>query len=227
MNQDKLAPERPHARPATGTPPDDDAWASVRRSPDGGRTPADGDRLLPPAEAATMALNKRDVLRARARALAREPQTQGPALGRIEVVDFLLAEERYGIESTWVREVYPLRDLTPLPCTPSFVLGIINVRGQILAVIDVRRFFDLPLKGLTDLNKVIILRGEQMQVGILADRIFGVRSVPLDELQPPLPTHTGVRADYLKGVTSDRLAVLDAGRILDDERLVVHEEVQG
>ena len=73
---------------------------------------------------ARTALDKKQVLRARARELAREPHASslaGRAAGpAVEVVEFLLAGERYAVESTRVREVYPLRELTPLPCTPPF-----------------------------------------------------------------------------------------------------------
>ena len=137
-----------------------------------------------------------------------------------------MAYERYGIESTYVSEVYPLKDLTPLPCTPAFVLGIINVRGQIISVLDLKKFFDLPEKGLTDLNKVIILRNEEMEFGILADVILGVVNVPLSYLQPTLPTLTGIREEYLKGITGERLVILDAGKLLSSRKIVVHEEVE-
>jgi len=169
---------------------------------------------------------QRLILRERALALAREPEKEETAAS-LEVVEFLLAYERYGIESSYIREVYPLKDLTPLPCTPPFVLGIMNVRGKILSVIDIRKFFDLPQKGLTDLNKVIIVHDDFMEFGILADAILGVRLIPVRELQPSLPTLTEVRADYLKGVTEERLVVLDGGAILSDRRIVVHEEAVG
>jgi len=160
-------------------------------------------------------------LRTRAAALAREPE-KGPAPGEnLEVVEFLLAEERYAIETRYVREVYPLKALTVLPGTPPFVLGIINVRGQILSVIDIKKFFDLPAKGLTDLNKAIILRADAMELGILADQILGVRSMARRDIQPPLPTLTGIRQEYLKGVGRDRLVVLEAARLLSDRQIVV------
>jgi purine-binding chemotaxis protein CheW len=63
--------------------------------------------------------------------------------------------------------------------------------------------------------------------GILSDAILGVRSIPLDSIQPSLPTLTGIRAAYLKGVTSDRLVILDAGALLADRKLIVLEEVEG
>lgn len=167
------------------------------------------------------------ILKTRAQALAREPEPAQAAGECIEVVEFILAYERYAIESHYVREAYPLENLTPLPCTPAFVLGIVNVRGEILSVIDIKKFFDLPEKGLTDLNKVIVLQSGNMLFGILADAIAGVRRIPLTDIQPSLPTLTGVREEYLKGVTPDRTVILDAEKLLTDEGIVVQEQVAG
>jgi purine-binding chemotaxis protein CheW len=193
---------------------------------------------------ATAERDKKDILRARARELAREPEETAAAEDHTEVVEFLLAYENYAIESVYIREVHLLKDLTPVPCTPPFVLGMINVRGQIVTVIDIKRFFDLPDKGLSDLNKVIIVhsdagqevvdssaagrseRAAAVEFGILADAILGVRSIPLKELHPSLPTLTGVRTEYLKGVTNERLIVLDVRKILFDPKITVHEEVE-
>ncbi len=169
---------------------------------------------------------KRAILKKRAQVLARAPKSEDKAGECLEVVEFLLAYEQYGIESSYIREVYPLKDLTPLPCTPPFVLGIINVRGQILSVIDLKKFFDLPEKGLTELNRVIIIRAKDMEFGILADAILSIRLIPVREMQPSLPTLTGIRAEYLRGVTSDRLVVLNVAKILSDPGLIVHEEVE-
>ena len=165
-------------------------------------------------------------LRARATALAREPKNERANAEYLDVVEFLLAQEKYGIESSYVSEVYPLKELTPLPCTPPFVLGIINVRGRLVSIIDVKKFFDLPEKGLTGLNKVIIIRAGPMALGILADAVVGARPIPLQDVQPPLPTLTGIREDYLRGVTNERLVVLDAAKILADRRMIVLEQVE-
>jgi len=142
------------------------------------------------------------------------------------VLEFRLAQEHYALEDRWVQEVCPLKELTPLPCTPPFVLGIVNVRGRLLPVLDVKKFFDLPEQGLTDLHRLILVRGDDLELGLLADVIVGVRSLPVDCLQPALPTLTGIRSDYLKGVTADRLVVLDLARILADPKIIVHEEVE-
>jgi purine-binding chemotaxis protein CheW len=167
---------------------------------------------------------RRKILRARAKLLARGFEDRGPAADSLELVEFVLASERYGVESAFVREVYPLKDYTPLPCTPPFVLGVINVRGQILSVINVKKFFDLPEKGLTDLNKVVILETRRMELGVLADAVLGVRSVTLGDLQPSLPTLTGIRVQYLRGVTSDSMVVLDAEALLSDSSIIVDED---
>jgi purine-binding chemotaxis protein CheW len=166
------------------------------------------------------------ILRTRARALARTPPRAPAAGAMLELLEFRLASERYAVESVFVQDVHPLRDLTPLPCTPPFVLGIVNVRGRILPVLDLKKFFDLPECGLTDLHRIILVRGNNLELGLLADVIVGVRSVEADSLQPSLPTLTGIRADFLKGVTDERLVVLDLDRILRDPKIVVHEEVE-
>jgi len=168
---------------------------------------------------------KRTVLRSRAKKLAQELEKRGSDNDYHEVLEFLLAHETYAIETMFVREVYPMTELTPLPCTPAFVFGLINVRGQILTVMDMKKFFDLPERGITNLNKVIVVRKDAMELGILADEIIGIRNIPVNEIQPPLSTMTGIHAEYLKGVTDERLIVIDMGRFLTDKKLIVQEEV--
>jgi purine-binding chemotaxis protein CheW len=68
--------------------------------------------------------------------------------------------------------------------------------------------------------------GKDLELGVLADVVVGVRSVAVDSLQSSLPTLTGIRADYLKGVSDERLVVLDLDRILSDPKIIVHEEVE-
>ena len=169
----------------------------------------------------------RRTLRARAAALAKEAPAAPLADAHLEVVQFLLAEETYAVEARYVREVCLLEDLAPLPCTPAFVLGIANVRGEILSVIDIKRFFELPEKGLTDLNKILILESDAMRIGVLADAVVGVRRIPLAAIRPSLPTLTGIREEFLRGVTPERTVVLDAGRLLAAKSIVVREQVAG
>ena len=167
----------------------------------------------------------RRILKARARALARESAKTETTDERLEVLEFSLADEKYGIESSYVREVFSLKELTALPCTPSFVLGLVNVRGQILSVIDIKKFFDLSDKDRTGRNEVIVVHTDRLELGILADAVLGVSLIPLTDLQPSLPTLTGVRADYLRGVTKEPMVVLDGQKLLSSPKLIVYEEL--
>lgn len=167
------------------------------------------------------------VLRARAEALAKVREPEAGGVETIEVVQFSVAGESYGIESRHVREVCLLRNLTPLPCTPPFVRGIVNLRGAMLSVVDLEILFELPRRKLTDRDKVIVLAAGDMCFGILVDRVDGVRRILAASLQPPMPTLTGVCADYLRGVTPERTVVLDGERLLTDDGIVVQQLVAG
>jgi len=196
-------------------------WSEVHRRLETARS-AMQRRLTPSVE------ERRTILRARARFLAQERKEdkelpQSP----LEVVEFLLASEHYGIELTNIREIHALSEFTPVPGTPAFVLGLTNVRGQILSLIDIKKLFDLPERGLTDLNKVIIVRTHQMELGILADAVLGVRTIAPSEFQTSLPTLTGIRAEYLKGITKDPLVILDVEKILSDGKIVVDDGGNG
>ena len=170
--------------------------------------------------------DRQAILRRRAAALAQVPAARAGSHAFIEVVAFSLSGESYAVEATCVSEVLPFLHYTPLPCTPAFVIGLVNVRGKILHVIDLRGFFELPATGIVDLHHIVVVRHGKIELGILADLITGMRRVPLEAMQASLPTLTGIRAEYLKGVTADRLAVLDVSHILADHRQVVQEEVE-
>jgi len=177
-------------------------------------------------EVPTYAADKRLILKARARALAQEPAASGAAQDLLEIMEFRLATETYALASAFVREVQPLKDFTPLPGIPPFVLGLINVRGQILSVVDLKKFFSLPGKSLNELDKVIIIRDKGMEFGILADAVLGTRPIPADTLQGAPPTVTGIGAEYLKGVTREGVIVLDAEKILNDEKIVINQKAE-
>jgi len=163
----------------------------------------------------------RRILEVRARKVAQAPAKPDESK-HLEILGFVLAGETYAIETRYVREVCRLKDLTALPGTPPFLAGVMNLRGQILAIIDLRKVFEFPDRGLTELNRVIVLRGDGNELGLLADTIEGVRLLATAALQDCLPTLTGVREKFLKGVTGRMLVVLDGGRLLEDPSLKVN-----
>jgi purine-binding chemotaxis protein CheW len=177
------------------------------------------------AIAGTSTRDKAAILRERARRLAIPPRAQDANDDRLEVVEFMLSGEKYALEVSHVREVYPLKDLAPVPCTPTFVLGIISVRGQVISVVDTREFFNLPKNEITDESKVIVIKDRRMEFGILSDRVVGERKIPLNEIQSDVHGLRGNREEYVRGVTSEPVIVLDVKKILADERIIVHQEV--
>lgn len=175
------------------------------------------------SEFAPSAAQSQSILRARARALAMgnvEPDV-GP---EIDVLEFLLGDDGYALEMQYVQEVHPLAELTPLPCTPSFVRGIVNLRGRILSVIDLDPLFGLQRKRLARMHELIVLHHGPMTFAVLADRILGVRRLPLRELQAGPSAPTGIPPDWIMGVTSGRYVVLHAKHLLTDKSIVIDQE---
>lgn len=169
------------------------------------------------------AKEKKRLLKSRAKTLARESKDESSEEDKLEVVEFVLTYENYGIESTHIREICPLPEITELPGTLPSLRGIVNFRGEILPVMDLKKFFDLPDKGLTDFNKIIILQGEGTEFGLLVDAVIGVRELTAKEIKTNLPTLNNIRAKYLLGVTRERLIIIDATKILSDKNVFVSE----
>jgi purine-binding chemotaxis protein CheW len=165
---------------------------------------------------------RKAILHARAQAHAAAPPPAEPAGARIDVVEFMLGPQRHAVEAVWVREVLTLKDLTPLPCTPGFVAGVVHSHGRILTVIDLKRFFDLPATGLTDLDKLVVLQHGDTELALLADRIAGVGRLRLADLHD---APADKRARCLRGVSAEQVFVLDAAKLLNDPLLVVDEEL--
>jgi purine-binding chemotaxis protein CheW len=193
-------------------------WDEIKRRVASLQEVIEQKKILSPEE-------NHSLLKERSHALALRENDHAAPKKCIEIIVFRLAYETYGIETAFVREVYPLKEMTTLPGTPSFVIGIINVRGRIVSVIDLKKFFNLPEKGLGELNKVIIMDNERMEFGILADVVEGTQSVALEEIMAPPPSIIGIGRKYLKGITKERIVMLEAEGILNDESIIINDTV--
>lgn len=164
------------------------------------------------------------ILRERAEALA-EPVASAAPKARVELLVLSFGAERYAIETVHVIEVMALRDLTPVPCTPAFVLGVLNYRGRLLTVLDVRRFFDLPGTGQPPGSRIVAVEAGGITFGLFAEGVAGPVTVGADEMAlPPV----GARPDrrvLVRGVTEEMAAVLDLEGFARDPRITVSEEV--
>lgn len=165
------------------------------------------------------------ILRERAQALARPLEEALAPTKALDLLVFSLAGERYAIETAHVLEVVPLRELTPVPCTPSFVRGVVNYRGLVLPILDFRRLFELAAQGGSEGGQVVAVEAAGMTFGILAEAVVGTIEVAAHEVGPPPLTLSGDHQGFLQGVTGEMVAVLDLLALARDPRMLVKEEL--
>jgi purine-binding chemotaxis protein CheW len=193
-------------------------WDRTYARLEAARRALDASGHLPPDEVTR-------VLRARAQALAR-PVEEAPTPAEVlDCLVFSLAGERYGIEMPHVLEVLPLREPVPVPGTPSFVLGVVNHRGRILTVLDLRRLFDLAGQEVAERSRVVAVEAGGMTFGVYAEAVMGTVSVGAHEVAPPPVILTGDRQAFLRGVTGEMVAILDLETLARDPRITVNDEV--
>jgi purine-binding chemotaxis protein CheW len=164
------------------------------------------------------------ILEERARALAAQDDIADETLGE-EVLMFRLGDGRYSLPARCVREVYPLGGYTPLPSTPPFVVGLVNVRGRLLAALDIRPLLDLAPAPAGANAFLLIVSAGGMETGLLADLVVEVRHGDA-ELAPALSATAGRPVVWIKGVDRELNLALDPELLLADPRLIVnHSEL--
>ncbi len=167
----------------------------------------------------------KEILKKRAKELAQDHTVQNYKTGSGQnMIKFLLTPEVYGIESKYVREVTSLKELTRVPNTPDFVTGVINLRGQIISIIDLKKFFNLKQSGLTEFNKILVLSSPTLLFGIIADKILENAFISLKELDVPPPTISGIGAEFILGIARDGTIVLDGSTLLGTRTIIVDQQ---
>jgi purine-binding chemotaxis protein CheW len=164
------------------------------------------------------------ILRERAKTLAKPLAEPAPRGETLDLLTFSLAGERYAIEAASVLEVVLLRDLTPVPCTPPVILGVVNHRGRILPVIDFRRLLDLTGQEVGEKRWVVVVEAEKMTFGIGAEAVMGTIQIQASDLAPPPRSLAGDRQAFIRGVTGEMVVVLDLETLAHDPRVTVNEE---
>ncbi len=171
--------------------------------------------------------NEQAILKKRATVIVgRKSDQQKETRETLSVVEFLLIPERYAVAGNFVQEVLPLTEITPIPGAPAFIIGVINMRGKIVSLINLKIKFSLKEKGLTEFNKVIILHNELMEFGIVADAIAGTRLMPLDSISPPPLTLDKIAAELVIGISADGMILLDADKMLKSSHLIVNQKLK-
>jgi purine-binding chemotaxis protein CheW len=162
------------------------------------------------------------VLRERAKQLAIPGESE--TNDYFDVLAFQLGAESYGVELCHTTGVHFLRDLMPVPLSPPFVVGAINLRGTVVSVLDLGRLLEVPGSAVVERDQIIALHFEEVEVALMTDRISGVRRVSRSQLQPGLPNLSGMNASYVEGITRDRMILLDVKRLLSDPKISAEGE---
>ena len=141
---------------------------------------------------------------------------------------FTLANEIFAIDIGLVNEFSEVTKVFPTPCCPSFILGDINLRGDILTLIDIRSFLNLPTSNQIEGNKVVVVQSGDLIVGIQVDEVLDVREIDSSEIIQSIETGNNKNKEFIKGVLpymEDLMVLIDLSRLLASENLIVNEEV--
>ncbi len=142
----------------------------------------------------------------------------------LDVVQFVVGTQHYAFDGNLVREVSPCRHLTRIPCTPPFIAGVVNVRSEIIPVLNTRVLFHLPNDPPSH-SKLVILQNDEARLALLVDDVVGVSTISLTSLQPALKTMSQAQTKYMLGLTEGSIIVIDAMSLMNDPRIVVNETV--
>lgn len=147
----------------------------------------------------------------------------------LKVIVFDLGPEQYGVEVDKVKTIERMMPLTRVPKTPTFVKGVINLRGVVVPVIDLRGRFGLEETAYTNDTRIIIVNAENLEVGLIVDAASDVVDVDADSIVDPPEVVGGVKAKYLRGVAKlpdDRLLVmLNLSEVLNKSEIVQLEQI--
>lgn len=141
----------------------------------------------------------------------------------IQLVTFSIGEEVFGVDILAVQEIIRLLDITKVPRAPDFVEGVINLRGKVIPIVDLRKRFGLEEREYDKATRIIVINMEALTVGFVVDEVSEVLRLPADMIDTPPGVVSGLDSDYIDGVGKvDNLLLI----LLDLNRLLSNHEVE-
>lgn len=140
--------------------------------------------------------------------------------GQIQFISFAIGDEQYGVDIMAVREIKGWSDITRLPRLPEHVRGVLNLRGAIVPIVDLRCRFGQGLTGTTPLHIVIIVQIGDRQVGLIGDRVLDIVSIDAAEIRPVPSTAQGSVTNFLSGLVTHggtMMALIDIPSLLSEQ----------
>ncbi len=141
----------------------------------------------------------------------------------LQLVTFSIGDEEFGVDILKVQEIIRTMEITKVPRAPEFVEGVINLRGKVIPIIDLRRRFGLSPRSHDKDTRIIVIEINKMIVGFVVDSVSEVLRIPASTVEPPPPVVAGLESDYISGVgkLEDRLLIL-----LDLDMLLSHDDLK-
>ncbi len=137
--------------------------------------------------------------------------------GETIILGVKLGTGDYGIDTTQVREIIQMREITPIPSQPPYVEGVMNVRGAVIPVINLKKRFGLEEKG-SDRPHIVVIESTKGLVGMLVDSVIEIIRVPAQDIHPPPPVTKGIDGEYLRGICrlgENLIIYLDLEKLLE------------
>ena len=134
-----------------------------------------------------------------------------------QLVVFDLAHEAYGVDIGTVREIIRMQDVTSVPHRPDYVSGVINLRGRITPVVDLRKRFNLPETEISRENRIVVVDIDGQDIGMIVDAVTEVLRISSDQIEPPSNMIAAGGSDYIVGIAkleSQLVLLLDLERVL-------------
>jgi purine-binding chemotaxis protein CheW len=136
--------------------------------------------------------------------------SQGKSEELLQLVSFNIGEEEFGVDILKVQEINRMLDVTRVPNAPEYVDGVINLRGKVIPIIDLRRRFGMERKEHDKNTRIVVVELSGKVVGFVVDAVSEVLRIPKSVTEPPPPIVAGVEAEYITAVgkLDDRLLIL-------------------
>lgn len=137
-------------------------------------------------------------------------------------LSFRLGDEEYGIEIQHIIEIIVMQEITKVPDMPNFIIGVINLRGNVISVMDIRKRFGLESREFDDRTCIIVVRINNISIGLIVDTVNEVVDIPESQIDPPPRTHSGIGSNYIQGMgkIGEKVKIL-----LDIEKILYEEEL--
>ncbi len=135
-----------------------------------------------------------------------------------------VGEELFGVNIESVQEIQILKGLTPVPGTPKFWAGLINLRGRLVPALDLHSYLALPGINGASYSKIVVVTGAGLTVALFVHEVKGARRFAKEAIQPPVRNASRQGVEVITGITADLISVLDLNALLSDPRIAVGED---